>query len=109
MLLEIQQIGVSGKIATVFFDNGSSATMATHNFAQKAGLVGTRMTYYLGVVGHSYTQKNTLMYEMKMVDRQGIEHVIHALGIDTISDESEDMDLSKVKHLFPYAPKEAFE
>ena len=40
VLLEIQQVEVNGKPATVLFDNGSSATLVTHNFAQGLVILG---------------------------------------------------------------------
>ena len=109
VLLEIQAVEVCGHNATVLFDNGSSATLVTHTFAQRVGLKGKKITYYLRVVGQGYSKKSTLMYKLKILDNVGKSHILFALGIDTISEEIANVSLEGVKHLFPFAPKEAFE
>ena len=43
VLLEIQSISANNVVAKVMFDNGSTAALVTHGFAQKAGLVGSKV------------------------------------------------------------------
>ena len=108
VLLEIQTVDVCGVATTVLFDSGSSATLVTHKFAQEVGLEGSWITYYPHVVGQGYAKKSTLIYELTLEDKQGPNHTVHALGIDTISEEVQNICLDGVRYLFPYAPPEAF-
>ena len=45
VLLEIQGIKVHGNNAKVMFDNGSTAVLVTHSFAEKARLQGRQVAY----------------------------------------------------------------
>ena len=50
VLLEVQKIMVHGVSAKVMFDNGSTAALVTHSYAEKAGLRGERISYWLVIV-----------------------------------------------------------
>ena len=39
VLLEVQAISINKVVAKVMFDNGSTAALVTHHFAQRAGLL----------------------------------------------------------------------
>ena len=52
VLLEVQAFEVHGTITKVMFDNGSSAALVTHLYAEKTGLIGRKVSYWLSVVGH---------------------------------------------------------
>ena len=61
VLLEVQSIKVHGIHTKVMFDKGSSAALVTHTFAERAGLKGELVEYWLVVVGHdSVLRKTTL-------------------------------------------------
>ena len=45
VLLEVQAIDVNGFTAKTLFDNGSTAALVTHSFAEKAGLNGRKVSY----------------------------------------------------------------
>ena len=112
VLLRIQdvEVGLGDKKATtlVLFDPGSTATLITHNFAEKLGLVGNKVTYYLKVVGQGYTKKETQSYKVPLVDRIGKQWVLDVLGIEAITSVDGEIDLSAVKSRFPNAPAKVF-
>ena len=87
VLLEIQQVPliVEGLVreTTLFFDNGSKATICTHRWARSLGLTGQKVVYFLRVVGDQYTEKSTLLYTFVIKDNMGCSHEIKAYGMDT--------------------------
>jgi len=109
VLLEVQSVEVHGVRSKVMFDKGSSAALITHSFAEKAGLSGTKVDYWLVVVGHESVLRQTLLYTFTMVDNKGVNHVLQAFGIDQITDDSQVVDLSGVRKVFPGAPKKVFD
>ena len=90
VLLEMQQVKLpvnGARLDTVmFFDNRATTTLCTHSWAAKAGLSGEDVPYYLRVVGGDYTQHNTKCYSCVMTDRDGVDHNLTALAMDTITD-----------------------
>jgi len=74
VLLEIQAIEVHGTVVKVMFDNGSSAALITHSLAQRLGLVGEKVEYWLMVVGHESVLRETMLYTFNMVDNDGQSH-----------------------------------
>ena len=87
VLLEIQAIQVHGVRAKVMFDNGSTAALVTHTFAQKAGLIGTNIAYWLAVVGHDRVLRHPTLYTFFLEDNYGVKHEVQAYGIDRISED----------------------
>ena len=101
VLMEIQSFKVHEVTAKVFFDNGSSAALVTHSFAQQAGLNGEIVSYWLIVVGHEKVLRQTTLYKMFLTDNAGKEHEVLAFGIDQISEDSQIVDLNGVMTVFP--------
>ena len=92
----------------LFFDNGSTATLCTHSWAERAGLKGEDVMYYLRVVGDQYTEKHTKVYNFCLQDNSGETHAIRAYGMEVITEVERVPDLSDLKQLFPGTPAEAF-
>ena len=109
VLLEMQNIKVHGLGCNVMWDKGSTAVIMTHSFAERAGLQGSKVSYWLVVVGHESVLRETTLYTFFMIDNTGKEHEMQAFGIDQITEESQTVDLNGVKTVFPGAPKEVFE
>ena len=112
VLLRIQEVlvGIGNKKAKtlVLFDPGSTATLITHDFAEKLGLIGERITYYLKVVGQGYTRKETQAYKVPLKDRSGKQWELDVLGIEAITSVDGELDLSAVRSQFPKAPPQVF-
>ena len=89
-MFEVEQLDIPhvGTSANVLFDNSSSATLITHEYAGVARLQGTPINYYLKATGFPMQQKTTLIYTITMEDRDGRHHYLPALGIDEITDVS---------------------
>jgi len=108
VLLEVQNLVVHGKEAKTIFDKGSSAALITHSYAAKIGLCGEKIAYWLVVVGHDSVLRHTTLYTFKLTDNYGVEHEVRAFGIEQITDDSTQLDLSGVQKVFPGAPREVF-
>ena len=109
VLLEVQLIRVHEEMVKVMFDNGSSTALITHGLAQRLGLQGEKVEYWLMVVGHESVLRETMLYTFSMVDNYGTSHSVRAYGIDQITDESRSVDLEGVKAIFPGAPSEVYD
>ena len=96
-------------VAKVMFDNGSTAALVTHVFAQKAGLVGTKVAYWLVVVGHERVLRHTTLYTLHLEDNTGVRHEVKAYGIDQISQDSVVLDLHGIRAVFPGAPRDVYD
>ena len=108
VLLEVQEIKVNGVLSKVMWDNGSTAALVTHQFADKAGLQGEVVEFWLVVVGHERVLRKTILYNLTMVDNNGQSHQVQAFGIEQISEDSRAVDLHGVKTVFPGAPAEVY-
>jgi hypothetical protein len=92
----------------VFTDGGSTFSLIRNEFANRLGLEGTYLEYYLRVVGHAYARKESKMYTFTLVDRQGYEHTVRAVGINSISDTGPAPDMTPIQALFPGFPVATF-
>ena len=112
VLLEMQTVDlpINGKEnhTAMFLNNGSTATICTHSWAERTGITGEEISYYLRVVGEGYTQRRTKLYTFKITDADGEDHELETFGIDTITEVERVPDLSSIKHLFPGVPKNVF-
>ena len=109
VLLEVQAVTVHNVTSKLMWDGGSSGALVTHSFAERAGLKGREIAYWLVVVGHPSILRYTRLYTLVLVDNQGVGHEIQAYGIDQITEESVIMDLSGVMSVFPGAPAEVYD
>ena len=112
VLLRVQEIevGVGDKKAKtlVLFDPGSTATLITHEFAERLGLTGVDITYFLKVVGQGYARKRTKAYQATILDNHKRVWKIDLLGIEAITSVDSEVDLTAIQSTFPEAPKEVF-
>ena len=60
-------------------------------------------------MGHESVLRHTTLYTFKMIDNSGKEHEVRAFGIDQITDDARNLDLSGVARVFPGAPTEVFQ
>ena len=82
VLLEVQFITVIGHTLKVMFDNGGSEALITHSFAEKAGIKGVKVEYWLLVVEHESVLRQTMLYTFEMVNNFGTTHLVKACGIN---------------------------
>ena len=90
--------------ANIMFDDCSSATIITHDYAALAGYKGTEVEYTLKVMDSPPVLKKTTLYELALRDNMGEIYGVSALGIHEITDFSVRTNLDLIKHVFPQAP-----
>jgi len=61
VLLEVHDIEIQGVLAKTVWDNGSTGAMVTHRYAEKAGLKGEKVSFWLVVVGHDSVLRHTTL------------------------------------------------
>ena len=108
VLLEVQAVMVHDVLSKLMWDGGSSGALVTHDFAERAGLPGEKIAYWLAVVGHPKVLRHTTLYTFTLVDNDEVKHEVQAYGIDQISEDTVILDLSGVKTVFPGAPLEVY-
>ena len=106
--MEVQTIDVYGVDAKVMWDGSSTGALVTHSYAERAGMKGEMVNYWLVVVGHPRIMRQTTLYTLQMVDNQGRRHDVQAYGIDDITEDAGKVDLDGVKSVFPEAPDEVY-
>ena len=95
--------------AVVLFDNSSTATLITHEYAAIAGYSGRPVNYALKATGFPVQQRSTTLYSFDLCDNTGQYHAVEALGIDLITDIPAKVDLSRLMDTFPKAPTGVWE
>ena len=94
----------SKREAIVFTDPGSSLNFIRDCFAELLKLEGVPVTLNLRVVNSSYRELKTKTYVLTLLDRDGRENEIEAIGIPTITDTGPAGEMSEIRKLFPEAP-----
>ena len=79
-----------------------------HRLAQDLGLEGKSCKYYLKTVGEGFLEKSSTLYHFWMEDREGHQHQLKALGIETITQSRAPISLDGVRDIFPEASDEVF-
>ena len=79
--------------ALLFFDTGATLSLVTHLWAKKCALNSRPCTVYLKVVNKACERVDTREYQFWLVDNNGSEYEVWAVGLDAITDEIEFCDL----------------
>jgi hypothetical protein len=77
----------------VFWDGGATIVRIRHGFAEDLGLKGQKVVQRVQVCGREFEDWNTMAYCVVMVDRDGVEHKMKALGIDRINSDIEAVEV----------------
>ena len=103
ILLQTQWLEIRGDLdqCLSFWDCGSNIHLIRSAFAKQAGLQGRPVTQYLQTTGRQSEAWQTMAYRVRLVDREGNEHVILAFAMDSITASQERVDVSKAMSLFP--------
>ena len=98
-LLLMQDIpSPKGKVFT-FWDNGSSISLVSRQYARRNKLRGVKVSYDLVTVNNVVTPQHTMLYDIQLIDRNGNINIIVAYEIEEICEETAFFD-SKVTDLF---------
>lgn len=102
VLLLVQKIPVQGskKKCTVLFDQGSTISLVTENYAKTAGLEGTEVSLDLSGVGNKTETLHTKLYKVPLLDKEKNLRNVHAFGMKEITSKFGKVDVSKAAKLF---------
>ena len=106
VLLEIQEVVVrvpNSKVtrALLFFDPGATLSLCTHSWASRFCLNSRPITIFLKVVNSACEQINTREYQFWLLDNDGKEHEVWAVGLGNITEEAEHSSLETLYDQFP--------
>ena len=87
------------KFGTIMVDNGSDTNYVRHEFARSLGLTGEPLKCRIKVVDTDFRLVETARYSLTVLDALGTPHVVHALGLETITSLPPDPDLSPLQSL----------
>ena len=76
-----------------------SIVLIRHGFAEDLGLKGQEVIQSIQVCGRDFEDWETKAYWVVMIDRNGVEHKMKALGIERITSDIEAMKVRGVLHL----------
>ena len=90
----------------MFIDPGSNLNFILKSLARDLELEGTPTEIQLKVVDDEFRQRPVMIYRMAVVDRGGTQHVMEAVGVDTITESQPIPDPEAVRAAFPGVPEE---
>ena len=110
-LMQLQMVPVRGSniLCLTFFDTGSDVHLVRKEYALKIGLKGTAVMLNLSTTGQKKEHKQTMVYWVPLLDREGETHYIYAYEMDNITAPMEAEDVSLAEELFPMVSKGALE
>ena len=110
-LMQLQLVPVAGSNTKclTFFDTGSNIHLVRGAFAQKLGLKGKRIKLDLTITGQRKETRDTTLYWVPLVDRQGTVWKVMAYEMDNITAPMEGEDVTLAEKLFPMVDKGALE
>ena len=104
-ILLIQQIPTAhGEDVLTLWDPGSSTSLVTFDYAERAGLHGVPCQFELTGVGKKTTTYSTRLYAVSLVDVRGEIRKVQAFGIDEIMTDAEEIRESEAAKLFGVEP-----
>ena len=77
----------SGKTFT-FWDNGSSISLVSRQYARKNNLKGVPVSYDLVTINSNVRPQHTMLYDVSIIDKSGEYYNILAYEIDEICEET---------------------
>ena len=100
-VLPIQSIEVQGKFSKrklkTMFDNCSQNTFIQDSVAQSLNLDGEKISFTLICTDGSRKPMNGKLYKLKLIDKNGEEHEIEAIGIKNLSTSYPGFNVVNVK------------
>ena len=100
-LLLIEKIKtLDGSAIITFWDNGSTITLISRDYAQRNKLSGVPVSYDLTTVDGTTTIRHTMLYEITLIDRRAKRHCLKALEIEEICGELVNIKTDMFAKLF---------
>ena len=108
----IQDLTVASKgeksQARAYWDGGSNRVLVNNEYAMENNMTPSPVTVIMKTAGGGREKLEANLFELHLVERNGICHRIWGYGVDTILEPDDPVDPSSVRHLFPHVPKEVF-
>ena len=103
VMLHMVQYNFHGHISTIiFFDDGATCSIITHNLAKDLGLKGRKVTQFVETAGRGFEPLDTMMYSVSIRDNQGVKHKLSLMGMDRITTNPGKVDISVAYEKFPH-------
>lgn len=99
-LLMISKVLSRGRPITTLWDSGSDITIITHTLASKYGLQSKDVDLSMTKVGNVTEKFPSKEYILPLTDKDGNELLIRAVGMNEISSDLAEVDVSEVVSLF---------
>ena len=90
----------NGRPVSVLYDSGSDVTLIRHETAHELGIKGKDITMTMIKVGNDRETFSTKEYTVQLEDKHGNLVEIIAIGIEKISTEIRNLDMSDDANLF---------
>ena len=97
----------SKKLALVLEDPGATHNFITNKLAKWMKLPSKPTCLTKRVLGDKHKNEQTRIYSLSLADMYGKEHMIQAIGLDSLTEVESAPKAMKLKELFPQAGKEA--
>ena len=113
VLLVVQAVdmvyGLGRQVVQVvtFFDDGSTCSIVLNCLAKQYGLLGEKVTVTIETL-NAVTTKETMLYMVELLDRDGVRRLVRAFGFDNISEPMGSIELDGVKYMFSDKMQEKF-
>lgn len=91
---------------TVLWDSGSDITLITHCLVRKLHAEGRDIIMSMVKVGNVMKRCASKEYTIKLYDNAGVEYELKAIGMDEMSAQAPDVDLSQLPNIFPNIDRE---
>ena len=99
-LLTVSAVYCRDQPINTLWDSGSNITLITNRMASRLGLKGKDVELSMTKVGNITENYSSKEYMLPIMDREGKVWNIQAVGIDEISSNIEEVDVSKLSSLF---------
>ena len=100
ILLMISSLSYKGHSLTTIWDPGANMSLITHKAARKLGLYGQEITLSVTKVGNVTECVQSKEYILPLTDLSGNTWTIKAYGMEEVTADISDVDISKVARLF---------
>lgn len=100
ILLHMIPMKVNNVDAVMFFDDGSTHSMITHNFARKLKANGEMIVQEVETLGMVVEKQTTMLYKVNLLDMDGVEHKVDMVGMDKIASGIGNVNVDEAYQVF---------
>ena len=78
---------------------GSTCSIILNSLAKQFGLLGEKVVVTIETI-NAVTTKETMLYLVELLDREGVRRMVRAFGFNSISEPIGNVELNGIKYLF---------